>query len=122
MQTLRIQAGYRCDIGHYRENNEDRVFADPNIGLFMVADGMGGQAAGETASQMAIYIIPQRLALRLGSQPNGDKAVAEVIRLAVLDANQEIIDSATRHPEFQSMGTTLVLALVRAGSVFIAGI
>lgn len=122
MQTLRIQAGYRCDIGHYRENNEDRVFSDPNIGLFMVADGMGGQAAGETASQMAIDIVPQRLALRLGTQPNGDKAVAEVIRLAVLDANQEIIDSAARHPEFQSMGTTLVLALVRGGSVFIAGI
>src|SRR5262245_27258878 len=83
---------------------------------------MGGQLAGEKASQMAIDIIPQRLALRLGSQPNGDKAVAEIIRLAVLDANQEIIDSAARHPELQSMGTTLVMALVLGCSVFIAGI
>jgi protein phosphatase len=122
MQTFRIQAGCRTEVGNYRENNEDRVFADLATGLFIVADGMGGQLAGEKASQMAIDIIPDRLILRLGSQPNGAKAIAEIIRLAVLDANQEIIDSASRHPEFQSMGTTLVMALVRGTSVFIAGI
>jgi PPM family protein phosphatase len=122
MQTFTIQAGCRTEIGNYRENNEDRIFSDPAGGLFIVADGMGGQLAGEKASQMAIDIIPDRLKLRLGSEPNGDKAVAEIIRLAVLDANQQIIDSASRHAEFQSMGTTLVLALVRGTSVFIAGI
>jgi protein phosphatase len=122
MQSFTIQAGCRSDIGKYRENNEDRVYSNPDMGLFIVADGMGGQLAGEKASQMAVDIIPSRLTLRLGSQPNGEKAIAEVIRLAVLDANQQIIDSASRHPEFQSMGTTLVMALIRGSSVFIAGI
>jgi protein phosphatase len=122
MRTFTIQAGCRSDIGNYRENNEDRVYSNPDIGLFIVADGMGGQLAGEKASQMAIDIVPSRLTARLGSHPNGERAIAEVIRLAVLDANQQIIDSAARHPEFQSMGTTLVMALVQGSHVFIAGI
>jgi serine/threonine protein phosphatase PrpC len=122
MDTLRIQVGCHTEVGNYRENNEDRVYSDPNMGLFIVADGMGGQLAGEKASQLAIDVVPNRLSMRLGAQPNGDKAIAEIIRLAVLDANQQIIDSAARHPECQSMGTTLVMALVRGSSVFIAGI
>src|SRR5262245_18459086 len=108
MQTFTIQSGVRTEIANYRENDEDRVFSDPASGLFIVADGMGGQLAGEKASQMAIDIIPDRLRLRLGSDLDSDKAIAEIIRLAVLDANQQIIDSAARHAEFQSMGTTLV--------------
>jgi protein phosphatase len=122
MQSLRIQAGCRTEIGNYRENNEDRVFSDPACGLFIVADGMGGQLAGEKASQMAVDIIPERLRVRLGNESNNEKAIAEIIRLAVLDANQQIIESAARHAEFQSMGTTLVMVLVHGQSVFIAGI
>jgi protein phosphatase len=122
MHEFKLQAGCHSVTGNYRENNEDRVFSDPNAALFIVADGMGGQLAGEQASQMAVDIIPTRLGLRLGSTTNGDKAIAEVIRLSVLDANQQIIDLAARRVEFQSMGTTMVLALVHGKSVFIAGI
>lgn len=122
MHEFKLQAGNHSVTGNYRENNEDRVFSDPDAGLFIVADGMGGQLAGEQASQMAVDIIPSRLKIRLGSNPNGDKATAEVIRLSVLDANQQIIDLAARRTEFQSMGTTMVLALVYGKSVFVAGI
>jgi protein phosphatase len=122
MHEFKLQAGNHSVTGNYRENNEDRVFCEAERGLFIVADGMGGQLAGEQASQMAVDIIPTRLNVRLGSLPNGDKAVAEVIRLSVLDANQQIIDLAARRSEFQSMGTTMVLALVHGKSVFIAAI
>lgn len=122
MHDFKLQAGCHSVTGNVRENNEDRVLSDPAAGLFIVADGMGGQLAGEQASQMAVDIIPSRLKVRLGSSPNGDKAVAEVIRLSVLDANQQIIDLAARRTEFQSMGTTMVLALVHGKSVFVAGI
>ena len=122
MYDFKLQYGCHSVTGNYRENNEDRVFFDPEAGLFIVADGMGGQLAGEQASQMAVDIIPARLKVRLGSSPNGDKAIAEVIRLSVLDANQQIIDLAARRIEFQSMGTTMVLALMHRKSVFIAGI
>jgi len=122
MNDFKLQAGCHSVTGNYRENNEDRVFSDLDAGLFIVADGMGGQLAGEQASQMAVDIIPTRLKVRLGSTPNGDKAIAEVIRLSVLDANQQIIDLAARRTEFQSMGTTMVLALVQGKSVFVAGI
>jgi protein phosphatase len=122
MHDFKLQAGCHSVTGNYRDNNEDRVFSDPESGLFIVADGMGGQLAGEQASQMAVDIIPTRLKVRMGSTPNGDKAVAEVIRLTVLDANQQIIDLAARRMEFQSMGTTMVLAFVHGKSVFVAGI
>ena len=122
MYDFKIQAGCHSVVGNVRENNEDRVFSNPEMGLFMVADGMGGQLAGEQASQMAVDIIAARLKVRLGSNPNGDKAIAEVIRLSVLDANQQIIELAARRTEFQSMGTTLVMAFVQGKSVFIAGI
>lgn len=122
MHDYKLQAGCHSVTGNYRENNEDRVFTDPETGLFIVADGMGGQLAGEQASQMAVDIIPPRLKVRMGSSPSGDKAIAEVIRLAVLDANQQIIDLAARRTEFQSMGTTMVLALVHGKAVFVAGI
>ena len=122
MNTFNIQSGHVSVTGNYRENNEDRVFADCGMGLFIVADGMGGQLGGEQASQMAVDIIPERIHSRIGSQVLADKAMAEVIRLSVLDANQQIIDLASRRSEYQSMGTTLVLLLVRNRSVFIAGI
>jgi protein phosphatase len=122
MQSFNIHAGSLSVTGNYRANNEDRIFVAPAHGLFIVADGMGGQLGGDQASQMAIDIIPDRLQARLGSQPLTDKAIAEVIRLSVLDANQQIMDLATRRSEFQSMGTTLVLVLIHGSSVFIAGI
>ena len=86
MDSLKLQFGCHSVTGNYRENNEDRVHSDPATGLFIVADGMGGQLAGEQASQMAVDIIPTRLKIRLGGNASSDKAVAEIIRLAVLDA------------------------------------
>ena len=122
MANFKIKAGSLSVVGNYRENNEDRVFCDPDAGLFIVADGMGGQAAGEQASEMAVDIIPSRLKARVGATPADGHAMAEIIRLSVLDANQQIIDLAARRSEFQSMGTTVVVAVVQGDAAFIAGI
>ena len=118
----KVHAGAHSVTGNYRENNEDRVYSDPTIGLFLVADGMGGQQAGEKASQMAVDIIPDLIEEALKSAPDEEKAIAEVIRLSVLDANRQVMEASGRHSEYQSMGTTVVLTLVRPQSVYIAGL
>ena len=60
---IREYAGL-SDVGSVRENNEDRWFADPEAGLFLVADGLGGHAAGEVAAQRAVDQLPRLLASR----------------------------------------------------------
>lgn len=86
-------------------------------GPFLVADGMGGQLAGEQASRIAVEIIPKELALRLTADND-----PEAIRLAIAAANREIIAQAQVDPECAHMGTTVVLALFRPGKVLVAGI
>lgn len=86
-------------------------------GPFLVADGMGGQLAGEQASRIAVEVIPKELALRLNHEND-----AEAIRLAIAAANREIIAQAHVDPECSHMGTTVVLALFRPGRVLVAGI
>ena len=60
---LREYAGL-SDVGSVRENNEDRWLAHPEAGLFVVADGLGGHAAGEVAAQRAVDELPRLLASR----------------------------------------------------------
>src|SRR5262249_49683961 len=90
--------------------------------VFMVADGMGGQQAGEHASLMAVQIIPKALSKRLNSNDLDVKRVQSAIRDALAEANQEILGSSGAITEYNSMGTTVVLALFRKDRVYVAGI
>src|SRR5262249_38343396 len=92
--------------------------------LFIVADGMGGQMAGERASQMAVEIIPVDLVRRLGPvhEMLDEKAVRNAIRDAVAKANEEILAQSHLDADCNNMGTTVVLAFFRQDKVFITGI
>jgi protein phosphatase len=89
---------------------------------FVVADGMGGQLAGEKASQMAVDIIPKELSKRIGSVESDDRQIQKIIKDAVAAANQEILGLSVIQTEFNNMGTTVVLALFRNDRVYVAGI
>jgi len=144
---FRLRVGVVSTVGNYREHNEDNFYLpspdgkaigggttgqrdaflevrlDPGAILpFVVADGMGGQLAGEKASQMAVDIIPKELSRRIGPGESEDKAIQRVIRDAVAAANQEILGLSVVQTEFNNMGTTVVLALFRADRVYVAGI
>ncbi len=93
----------------------------PPDGLFIVADGMGGQLAGEQASRIAVEIIPKELAHRLGPEDD-DRATQTAIRGAVAAANREVIGQAHIMPEYSNMGTTVVLTLFRKDRAFVAGL
>ena len=97
--------------------------ADPlplgNTGLFIVADGMGGQLGGEVASKMAVELIPRELVNRLNS--SGDEsATPTAIRDAVAAANREVLAISHVNTEVSNLGTTVVLLFFRRDRVFVA--
>jgi PPM family protein phosphatase len=144
--ALKLRVGVVSAVGNYREHNEDNFYvpgqrsivdggstgvtAEMNASefepsspiLFIVADGMGGQQAGEEASRMAVEIIPRSVARRLAPGETEGKAVQTAIREAVAEANQEILGSSGTVTEYSNMGTTVVLALFRGDRAFVAGI
>ncbi len=102
-----------------RAGNEDSFFAEclPTYGLFIVADGMGGHAAGEVASAMAVQIV----ARELGALPDHtDDDAPQVLADSIRHANRAIFARTTSEIDKQGMGTT-VSCLVLAGSRFLVG-
>ena len=106
------------DIGG-RSTNEDRVLAKCFDGLHLlaVADGIGGHAAGEVASGVALIEIEKSLQLNLGKGDPRNQA-----KEAVAKANKEIYLLARENYEYAGMGTTLVMALVQQDKVLIANV
>jgi serine/threonine protein phosphatase PrpC len=94
--------------GLVRKNNEDRVHCDSERGVYMVIDGMGGQAAGEEAARLAEHRIRRRLERRTGTPE-------ERIREAITVANNEIFETAQQRPEWRGMACVLTVALVEDG-------
>lgn len=95
------------NAGCVRSNNEDNWLAAPEIGLFMVADGMGGAQAGEHASQLATVAVKSAI----GDAParNLDCLLDSFHR-----ANRTVMDESSRHRHLEGMGTTLVALLLDA--------
>src|SRR6516164_4951027 len=93
MADLVIRVGSRTDQG-VRPNNEDRFVADPKRDLYLVADGMGGQEAGEMASGLAAEIIPRVVQDRLAHQEDAREAVQR----ALAEANAAIVHAGRNQP------------------------
>ena len=103
-------------LGNYRENNEDAIEVKkfPDLVVCIVADGMGGQAAGEIASQRAIEVVPRELRRQLGQAQTADQTRG-VLRKAVVQANEEIMAMGQLDRDLRNMGTTIVMAMWRKG-------
>jgi len=122
--TFMLNIGKCSLLGNYRENNEDAVDVKvfPDLTVCIVADGMGGQAAGEIASKRAIEVVPRELRKHLtaGTPPEQAKSV---IRKAVVQANEEIMAMGQLDRDLRNMGTTVVMAVWRKGSeMYVAGV
>lgn len=121
--SLAVQVAARSDIGCVRLNNEDNYGYDADCGIYVVCDGMGGQAAGEVASKIGVDTILGyfREGEKTGQYPvpgqpfEGVSARANVLGQSIRRANQAIHDSARGDPERAGMGSTVVAALVEDG-------
>jgi len=107
--TLTLRYAARSDRGLIRDGNQDSVYAGPR--LLAVADGMGGMAAGDVASNIVIAAIAP-----LDEDVPGD-ALVDNLRSAVETANQQLRDAVDANPAMEGMGTTLT-AMLFSGSKF----
>jgi protein phosphatase len=117
---LKARASGLSDIGKVRETNEDQFLVDEALGLYAVADGMGGHAAGEIASDLAIKAVADavRNASREGNPVDGEEARRRIDN-AVAEANRTICDSIAGHDDRKGMGTTMVVLLALRDRVVI---
>ena len=103
--------------GFVRPTNQDAFLVSDELGLWVVADGMGGHAAGDVASQKTVEAIHRYVAERAGQgQPAGTDEIPLFLQSAIGHANETVRTCAKANPEFTGMGTTVVLFHMPASS------
>jgi PPM family protein phosphatase len=113
MRSLtRLRAAGKTDPGRQRAVNEDRLYVDPARGLFIVIDGVGGQAAGGKAADVALSALKKRLERETG-------AVASRIREALTSANNEIFRLAETRSEWNGMACVATVLVVNGSRAFV---
>jgi PPM family protein phosphatase len=120
---MRLKVGAATSVGRVRPINEDAFLAKPETGLFVVCDGMGGAAAGEVASRLAVDTIGALLgAGAAATAPSDSQFRARTRRLgdAVRQANLAILERARADQDHAGMGTTVVGAWAEDGVVSVA--
>jgi len=113
---MTLRAAARTDVGRRRPANEDVFVLAPELGFFLVADGMGGHRAGQVASELAARAALATLRGLLGAPRSAQAKLAA----CVAGANGEILATARVKPELAGMGTTIVALLAEGGGVALA--
>ena len=113
---LMIEAYGASDPGCVRGNNEDYYLVAPSIGLYVVADGMGGAQAGEHASKLAAETLWEMVYQDKGSMDSGGMVAA------IEEANRRVMQAASTDSSLEGMGTTLVAALERPNGLIVASV
>ncbi len=115
------------DVGRVRDHNEDAIGSDPNIGLMVLADGMGGYNAGEVASGIAVQIVTELATEAANREDRADidphsglMRQSIILRDAVYRANKIIFQTAQSQTHCEGMGTTIVACMFYDNKVSIA--
>ena len=106
-----MDVGFKTDKGRRRVNNEDAFFVLRNDGVFIVADGVGGNNSGEIASRTAVNEVAQIVEDRPPKDLKGG-ALKEYFNKAIRGANFRVFDMAQRYVENSGMATTMVIAYI----------
>jgi serine/threonine protein phosphatase PrpC len=117
---MTLRAFGLTDVGRKRKHNEDAYLVDPERGLFVVADGMGGHAAGEVASRITVESMQEFIASSddatdsswpFGQAGSRTPSAGSRLTAAVEKANEKVMRAVASRPELKGMGTTVVAAL-----------
>lgn len=119
MKRMKFDAWYMTDKGLRRDSNQDSCLINKKLGLFIVADGMGGHSGGEVASSMAVETAEE-----IVLQPDVlKKSPREIILQAYEESSRRIFDkAANERPELAGMGTTMVIAYIRGKHLYVGNV
>ncbi|HUQ07140.1 MAG TPA: protein phosphatase 2C domain-containing protein [Kofleriaceae bacterium] len=125
---MKLEAVMLTDVGVVRDHNEDSAHVDSLQRFFIVADGMGGHAAGEVASAMAVETVKTTLESATSiidgftARPtdNARRALVQLLQSAVLAAHQSVYQRGTKESDKAGMGTTLDVLLIAGQEAFVA--
>ncbi|MBI1785290.1 Stp1/IreP family PP2C-type Ser/Thr phosphatase [Candidatus Sumerlaeota bacterium] len=128
MIKLKIQAGGQSDVGLKREHNEDSILLSKELGLFAVADGMGGHAAGEVASRLTVTnmldfvrrLEQEKGALNDQTAQEGLSPGEKILYLAISNANKRLCVMSEENSSYFGMGTTVAAIYVVGDQIHIA--
>ncbi len=128
--TLRVSAYSATDPGRRRKNNEDAFLVDGSLGLYVVADGMGGQKAGEVASNRAVAVIRSEVAARAEvldqfakeDTPELRITAQQVLEKAIQSACAEVHRMSQENPAYGGMGTTVVAVIIAGEKAVVANV
>ena len=110
----RLEYGWRTDVGLVRRRNEDAIAVLPDLGLVVVADGIGGAKCGEVASALATEVITRRFQGQTPERGDAEKARL-FLDAAVAEANVAVWEHGQRHEACVGMGTTVVAGFAGCG-------
>lgn len=117
--SMKFDSWYLTDKGLRRDSNQDSCLVNRELGLFIVADGMGGHSGGEVASSLAVETV-EKIMLEPDSPK---KSPRELILKCYEEASRSIFDkAANERPELAGMGTTMVVAYIRGKHLYIGNV
>jgi protein phosphatase len=117
-----VLSAHKSDIGRKKNRNEDYLWVEEQAGLYILADGMGGQEAGEIASQLATDTLRKLIGDELKRQPQGlsTEAIKALLLEALERSNTTVFNAAQAAGHRRQMGTTVLVALIQASTVYIS--
>jgi serine/threonine protein phosphatase PrpC len=121
IEKLMIEAYGASNVGCVRTNNEDYFLVAPTIGLYVVADGMGGAQAGEHASKLAVETVYDLIG-KLDPARRDSDTLCDALVDAFEEANRRVMDAASADPNLEGMGTTLIAAMETDNGLVIASV
>jgi PPM family protein phosphatase len=120
--TISLEYAAITDIGCRRSNNEDSFGYDAEQNIYVVCDGMGGNAAGEVASAMAVRALIESFGASASAAGSDPMPIENRLAQAIYDANRVVREASVENPELDSMGTTLVCACLDGNRIVIGNV
>lgn len=117
---MKIEFAGQTDLGKVRTENEDNWIACPDLGLYVVADGMGGHLGGGLASKIVVEVLP--VMIRNAFKEMGDLAspdAADTLKSVLIELSVRLRDGSKEEPGLSGMGSTVILGLFRDDKILI---
>jgi protein phosphatase len=110
-------------VGKVRQENEDSFFADPELAIFLVSDGMGGHRGGALASGIVVEDLPVMIENALDKLKVGTpRTIKSLLERTIAEQSKQVQLEGTSESGYKDMGATLVVALLRKGRCFVANV